>query len=335
MRVVIIGACGHVNLVVEAAQINPEIRIIAAAPGPEGEDITGFYKTHFQKETTRYYQNYLEMLADVNPEVAVVSPYFYLHTEVSLECLRRGIHVFVEKPVATSLKSLDTLRECLEKTHVQLIAMHTARYSPPFFAAYNAVKRGSIGEPLLLTAQKSYKLGSRPSFYRSRIVYGGTILWVGIHAIDLVYWFTAGQISEISAQHTTMGNHDHGELESSAACFYRLLNSGSATVNIDYFRPETADTHEDDRLRVAGEGGVIEVMDNEATLITPTESVNKLKCEKSEPMFNCFLKQIQGKESMRISSFEVLDITELAIKTLLAADTKRPIRCMSSKGFGH
>jgi predicted dehydrogenase len=333
MKVAIIGACGHVNLAVEAAEINPEIRIIAAAPGPAGEDISSFYRTHFQNETTRYYQNYLEMLADVKPEVAVVSPYFYLQTEVSLECLRRGIHVFVEKPVATSLKGLDTLRECLEKTGVQLMAMHTSRYSPPFFAAYNAVKRGSIGESLLLTVQKSYKLGRRPSFYRSRTMYGGTILWVGIHAIDLVYWFTAGQISEISAQHTTTGNHDHGELESSAACFYRLLNSGSATINIDYFRPETADTHGDDRLRVAGERGVVEVMNNEATLITPTESTHKLNCEKSEPMFNSFVRQIQGKEAMRISSFEVMDVTELAIKTLQAADTKRAIQ-FSSSNYG-
>ena len=197
--------------------------------------------------------------------------------------------------------------------------MRALRYNPAIYAAHEVYKKNIIGEPLLITAQKSYKLGTRPDFYKKRKTYGGTILWVGIHAIDWVYWFTEGGIRDIDAGHTRKFNNNHGELESAALIFYRLKNGGLAGINIDYLRPDKASTHGDDRIRIAGEKGIIEVMNNKALLITSNEET-EIALQPEKNIFSEFVNQILNKDKCLVSAEDTFRVTELAIKSQNAAD---------------
>jgi hypothetical protein len=51
---------------------------------------------------------------------------------------------------------------------------------------------------------------------------------------------------------------------------FRLANGGTATCHLDFLRPESAHTHGDDRLRIAGSEGVLEAedLDNRVKLIS-------------------------------------------------------------------
>lgn len=325
MKVVIIGAAGHAGLALDGRERRPKTRITAAAPGSPDEDISEFYKGNLQEGGTKYYDDYHLLLDREKPDVAVVSPFFNLHTKITLECIERGIHTFVEKPAAFTLEGCERLEKEARRNNTCLAAMLPYRYYPEFQAAYSAVKEGMVGEPLLLTAQKSYKLGKRAPFYRKRLTFGGTILWVGIHAVDWVYRFSGGQIAEVTASHTVRDNDDHDELESSALCLYRLRNSGAASVNIDYFRPAGAETHGDDRLRVAGKDGIVEIINGEAVLLRHDCAAKKLAVEPKISIFGDFIRQIEYGTPMRISTSEMLDITRIAILTLQAADQKRPV----------
>jgi predicted dehydrogenase len=162
--------------------------------------------------------------------------------------------------------------------------------------------------------------------YTRRATYGGTIPWVAIHAIDWVYWFSRGRVVEVTANHTRSGNHGHAELESSGACFYRLENSGAASVSFDYFRPAAAPTHGDDRLRIAGEKGIVEVMGAEATIVTDGSPPGKLPREEPRSIFEEFIRSIQGEAKLRISAEEAFDVSELALKSREAADTRAAVR---------
>ncbi len=88
--------------------------------------------------------------------------------------------------------------------------MLSSRYIPGFHAVWSAVQDGAVGEPLLINALKSYKLGTRHPMYTHRATYGGTIPWVAIHGIDWIHWITGGAITDVSACHTTRGNGGHG-----------------------------------------------------------------------------------------------------------------------------
>jgi predicted dehydrogenase len=228
--------------------------------------------------------------------------------------------------MAVTLEQLERLRKTQARTGARLCPMLPYRYHPEFWAAYRAIKEGLVGEPLLLMAQKSYKLGARHLMYTRRTTYGGTIPWVAIHAIDWIHWFTGGGISEVAASHTTRGNGGHGEMESSAVCFYRLSNSGVASVSCDFFRPKACPTHGDDRIRVAGEMGIVEVRDGEALLVASQEQPRFLEKEDQVPIFQDFVRHVETGEAMRISPEEAFAVSELALRSREAADSKKMVK---------
>jgi predicted dehydrogenase len=174
------------------------------------------------RQSARLMADWLSVLEREKPDVAVVNPPFYLLGTVIKACLARGIHVFGEKPLAIDRQDL------LGVTHMagrpagpKLMAMLSMRYEPAFIAGQRYVAVGSLGLPLLITAQKSYPLlgwngKPRDAFYHRRETYGGTIPWIGIHVIDQFRWFSESQFTEVRAMHTTLGNQGHGEMEIAA-----------------------------------------------------------------------------------------------------------------------
>ena len=330
MKAAIIGTSGHIDLALGMRDRLPQVRFVGIAPGSADEDAREFYVEQMEPSLIPFYNDYRVMLDTEKPDIAVVAPFFFLQSRIAGECLARGIAVFVEKPMAVSLEALERLRRTHAQARVALCPMLPYRYHPEFYAAWQAVRAGLIGEPLLVTAQKSYKLGSRHPMYTHRATYGGTIPWVAIHAMDWVHWFTGGRIVEVSASHTTAGNGGHGEMESSGLCFYRLSNSGAASVSCDYFRPGAAPTHGEDRLRIAGEKGVIEVGGGEARLTTGSET-RLLPREEPRPLFIEFVRHVEQGTDMRITAEDAFAVSELALKSREAADTKTTVRLRPSR----
>jgi predicted dehydrogenase len=203
--------------------------------------------------------------------------------------------------------------------------MLSYRYHPEFYAAWKAVSEGLIGDPLLITAQKSYKVGLRHPMYTHRATYGGTIPWVAIHGLDWIHWFSGGRISEVIASHTSAGNHGHGEMESSGACLLRFAPAGCATLSFDYFRPGSAPTHGDDRLRIAGEKGIVEVAGGEAVLMTGDREARRLEKEEPLSIFAQFVHHVEDGTPLRITAQDAFSISDLALRCREAADTRAPL----------
>jgi predicted dehydrogenase len=330
VKAVIIGTSGHIDFALEVRDRLPTLSFVGIAPGSADEDAREFVVDQMEPSLIPFYDDYRRMLDREKPEVAVVAPFFFLQSRIACECLERGIHVFLEKPMAVSMEQLDRLRRSHARGKAALCPMLSSRYHPAFYAAWRAVKEGHIGEPLLITARKSYKLGSRHPVYTHRATYGGTIPWVAIHGIDWIHWFTGGRITEVAAAHTALGNHGNGEMESSGACFFRLANSGCATLAFDYFRPGSAQSHGDDMLRIAGEKGVVEVAAGEATLLTHDAPPRQLPKEEPLSLFQEFIRHIEQGGTMRITAEEAFAVSELALQSREAADTKSIITLRSA-----
>jgi len=236
--------------------------------------------------------------------------------------------VFSEKPLATSFEELEELRSAYESTDAELTAMFGSRYEPWFATASDLVQNGSIGTVRLLDARKSYKLGSREAFYRTRETYGGTIPWVGIHAIDWIHWVTNGDFESVYGRHSAQYNQGHGDLETSGVISFELEDDVLATVTVDYYRPETAPTHGDDRLRVVGTSGVVEVRDGEVYLIDEKDDgERRMPLGNGGSLFAEFLTQLQGGDPCRVTATDAFRVTEASLQAREAADRQstRPL----------
>ena len=273
---------------------------------------------------TRVYENYHEMLEREQLDVVGVCLPFYQNAEASIQAARKGIHVLSEKPAALTLPDLARLEQEIQRSGVRYSIMLAMRAMPIFLAARKAVQKGAIGEPILLSSQKSYQFGSeRPWYYKERKTYGGTIPWVGIHSLDYMRWVSGQEYSQVAAFE---GNKAHPETpgcEDHAGLLFRLANGGTATCHLDFLRPASAPTHGDDRLRIAGSEGVIEAtdIDNRVNLISAKGTVGDLPLPPPADFFGTFIASLRGEGEPLVSTEDAFAITRICLKARDAADT--------------
>jgi predicted dehydrogenase len=315
MKIAIIGASGHAAFVLQG--LRPVDTLVGLAPGSEGESVAAFAEDCGRPAV---YDDYRRMLDEQTPDVVAVNPFFCDHEKITLELLERRIHVFAEKPLALTLEGLARIRAAHARSGVRLGCMLNMRYEPALRAAYNAVRAGAIGEVRLVHAQKSYRLGERPEFFKKRATLGGLIPWVGSHAIDLVAAMSGQRFVSVCAAHSTRGNRGHGELEVTAAMLFRMTNEVVATATIDYLRPAAAPSHEDDRVRVVGTDGVVEVRDRRAILMNAA-GTSELDPDESTSLFGDFLAEIEGTGRCLVTTEEAFANTEASLLAREAADS--------------
>jgi predicted dehydrogenase len=323
MKIGIIGSTGHWGMALKGLKGTGFDGAIAVAPGSQGESMAGVVEACKEiGHAPRTYDEYEDLLDRFKPTVASVACRFHDHAKVGRQVLSRGINLFMEKPLALTLDDLDALRKAYAASGVHLAAMQALRYVPAIQAAWKAVREGLIGEVRLLTAQKSYRLGNRAPHFRKRESFGGTIPWVGAHSIDLLSWFAGVPFTSVFAAHSTVGNRDHGELEASALCLFNFENQVIGSTNIDYLRPSTAPSHGDDRVRVAGTEGVVEVSGGKAVLLSESaEGAQDVPDVNPGDLFADFLAQVRGEGLCLVSAKDSFRTTEACLRARASADT--------------
>lgn len=320
MDIGLIGASGHTGYVTNHLH-HPDVNIVGVTPGSAGEDVSALYQTVTEVSGATRYDSPEALLESEGVDLVATSCQFGDLASVNTSALEQDVHVFSEKPLATTRAGLKRVHSAYLESDATIVGMFGIRYDPWFYTAYRHIEQGAIGDVRLLFAQKSYRLGTRPEFYTSRETYGGTIPWVGIHAIDWINWVTDEAFTDVYARHSTRHNRDHGDLETSAVVSLELTNEVLATVSVDYYRPETAPTHGDDGLRVVGTDGVVVVRDEEVYLTTDgTEGERRLKQEDPGSIFPDVLASISGDGVALITPEESFEATAVSLDGRTAAD---------------
>ena len=126
-----------------------------------------------------------ELLADV--DAAVIAVPTTDHRAVALAAVERGVHVLIEKPIASSLEDADRIIVAARSAKVIVQIGHVERFNPAIRAAEPYLDR-----PLFI---ESHRLG--PFVPRSTDV--AVVLDLMIHDVDLVRSLVGTPIREIAA----------------------------------------------------------------------------------------------------------------------------------------
>lgn len=324
MKLCMIGKRGHAYYVFESIHEVPGMTIPCISGG--GDDPAPLLelaeKNGFHPEVRG---DWKQMLDEFHPDVVCVDGPFELHAEMCAEALKRNIHVFCEKPIALTLEQLDMVRAAHAAGSARIVSMVGLRYEPAFLQAARMVHSGAIGKVKSIRAQKSYKLGSRPEFYRHRETYGGTIPWVGSHALDWILYFSRDTFLSVTAIQSAEDNAGHGDLEVVAQCQFRMRSGILASAGIDYLRPQSAPTHGDDRVRAAGTEGVIEVRDGRIILIDKDGKREITPDAPDRHLFSDFLLELSGGRPSLVSDDETFELTRSCLLAQQAADSGETI----------
>lgn len=264
MKIAFIGGYGHHYLAGAVERGLAEV-VGVASDGVDGDAAKKWGAKRF--DDVRYYDDYRVMLDKVGAEAVSVGAVYAHNGEVVCEGLRRGLKICSDKPVVATHELLSEMR-VLANGGV-LVTEFNLRSDRAFRAAREAVRLDLIGVPVLATGQKSYKFGeSRPEFYKSRVDYSGTVLWIASHAIDFVWFVTRKHFERVVGVGGNVARREYKEMEDHVALCYELADGGVAVVHADLLRPAGAGTHGDDQLRVVGSDGQLEVRDGKCVVIT-------------------------------------------------------------------
>ncbi len=254
VRIGLIGLDGHFNEIVKPLPRVPDAELVAVAD-PDPAALAPFRTAHC-------YTDYREMLDREKLDVVGICNTNGERAAAILACLERKLHVAAEKPLGIEMEDFLRVKQAVASSGARLTMLLPMRFDPSYVALRQIAESGEIGEVVQVTAQKSYKAGRRPGWYKRRTTYGGTIAWIGIHMIDLMRWTSRREFTEAVSFQTRIGFPELGEMENVTGTLFRLDNGGVASLTMDYLRPGTASTHGDDRLRLAGLKGVLEYSDS-------------------------------------------------------------------------
>ena len=106
----------------------------------------------------RHYADFDEMLAREHPDVVHITTPPQSHVALALRAMDHGCHVYVEKPLATTMVDASVIVERAERLGRKLTIGHTYAYDPPALDLAAAVEQGRIGDPLHVESFYGYNL---------------------------------------------------------------------------------------------------------------------------------------------------------------------------------
>jgi predicted dehydrogenase len=294
IRLGVIGAWGHFVHVLDEVENMPDVEIVGLAPGMEGEDFSTVKAKYSKAAEAPVYEDHLKLLREQHPDAVTVSTRLDQISELAIDAANAGCHLVSEKPLAITHKGLQRLWDAVTENQVECLAMLNNPAHPILAAARQAVADGLIGEISLLNARKSYRFGNRAEWFGEREIYGGTIPWIGIHALDFISTVADSLFTTVAAMHANTAHPDWPECEDACTMTLQLENDAIATASVDYLRPMGTKTHGDDWIRIVGSKGIIEAgMDRKScTIVTQEEPERELTPITGLSFYAPFLRQL-------------------------------------------
>jgi len=94
-------------------------------------------------------------LADPDVEAAVVCTPAATHADVTMRCLRAGVHVLLEKPMALRAADADAMHALASETGLTLMIGHTFLFNPGVRKLREYIERGDVGRIYYLYSQRT------------------------------------------------------------------------------------------------------------------------------------------------------------------------------------
>jgi predicted dehydrogenase len=322
IRVGVAGMEGHVGEIIRPIQGLPDVEFVCASdPDPRK-------MAKLPPAVTRY-SDYRQMLDKERLDVVGIGGTNDQRAAIILECAAHKLHVAAEKPLAIERADLDRIRQAVHQNGIHLTMLLPMRFSAHYLAMKQVVESGQIGEVAQIDAQKSYKLGERPAWMLHRSSFGGTIPFIGGHMVDLMRWLSGREFVETVSLQAHVGYPDYGQMENTTGSLFRLDNGGIAVLHMDFFRPQTAPTHGDDRLRLVGTGGVVEYQEaTGVTVVTGREkprTVTELPKDRSH--FLDFLDSVYNQKPAGLSLSDVYRVSEIVLAARESAERRAFVKC--------
>lgn len=222
------------------------------------------------RATERYpvaaYADYREMLEKKRPHVAVLAPVNAEKPRVIADCAERGVHVYADKPMATTLEGNELIAEALRR-HGTIVYMAAAGGYGASASYKRLIDDGALGRLVQFVNLAPHRLRlrpeagwTRPDWSYRRAENGGPIVDLGVHAVNSWRYLSGQEVVEVSAQHANKRFPEYPELEDHAAVFLTMTDDSTAFIGPSWLTPDADPSHGRYLTVVVGTEGQLEVL---------------------------------------------------------------------------
>ena len=282
--------------------------------------------------------NNLEESLARKPDVAFICTPTSLHIPSALPAARSGCHLFIEKPLAHSLDSVDELIEIVAQKELVTLVGCNLRFHPGIAKIKELLENENIGKVLCARVQagqylpdwhpwEDYRLG----YSANRTLGGGTIL-DGVHQIDYIRWFL-GEVGQVFCFSGKLSSLEI-DTEDMAEMLLKFKSGAIAEVHLDYIQRFYGHS-----CQVIGEEGTILWDINERQvkfysartkewLIFPEEAdhdINQMYIEEMKHFIQCLQGRAKPMQDIRTGK----KVLEIALAAKESASTGKLINLRS------
>ena len=183
-----------------------------------------------QKHGIEYFGSFIEMLKRVDA-VCICTPSF-LHAQNTIDALKSGKHVVVEKPMALSVEDADRVIEESKKANRFVTVISQLRFSNDVQRLKKVVEEGLLGKISLCTLTMKYYRSKEyfaSSSWKGKLAYdgGGALMNQGIHGVDLMQYIMGG-VKNTKGKIATLCHNI--EVEDTAVAIVEFNNGALGTI---------------------------------------------------------------------------------------------------------
>ena len=177
------------------------------------------------KYGVRAFDDPAKMIRDAKVEAVCIGTPHPQHADPAVVCARAGVHVLIEKPLASSLADCDRILNAAKAGKALVGTICQRRFYACSQRIRNAIDTGKIGKPIMGAAimygwrdEKYYKSDPWRGSWKGEG--GGILVNQAPHQLDLLLWYM-GEIAELSGYWANL-NHSYIEVEDTAVAIIRF-----------------------------------------------------------------------------------------------------------------
>jgi predicted dehydrogenase len=192
----------------------------------DGVEICGLVSTGKSKEVLNaklggglaLYNDFHDALTRSKPDAVCIATYPDTHEKFAIAALESGCHVFIEKPLADSVKGAERVAEAAKKANKKLVVGYILRHHPSWEKFVELSHQ--LGKPLVMRMnlnQQSH--GYMWNVHKNLMASLSPIVDCGVHYIDVMCQMTRSKPTHVSAigarltEEIPAGNYNYGQLQ--------------------------------------------------------------------------------------------------------------------------
>ena len=216
VRLVLLGAGRQGLAHLQAIQKLPDLGRVVAGMDPSAE---ARRRLRDEFEVASVHAELAPALDGEEAEAVVISVPNHLHAEYALAAFERGLHVFVEKPMALTLEDVDRMVQAGRARGLLLMSGQTLRFVPYLRLVKQLLDEGAVGRVRRVVHRRmgSSRGGDEHSWFARQALSGGILPGIGVHSFDVILWWLGEEARQVYAVVQNIDPHPDIDIEDDVA----------------------------------------------------------------------------------------------------------------------